>query len=225
MNTASAALLSHVSGLGPVLAKNIIEWRTQNGPFNNRNDLLNVPRLGKKAFKLSAGFLRIRRGSNPLDDSAVHPERYDLLNKIAVDLNARVNDLIDKKDIRSKIDLSRYISPEIGLPTLKDILAELEKPGRDPRTMYQPFHYSEDISSLEDLRPGMKLPAVITNVTNFGAFADLGIHQDGLIHISQLADRFVRDPSEIVRVGQRVEVRVIDVDSERRRIGLSMKSE
>jgi len=225
LNTASSALLSHVSGLGPVLAQNIIDWRDHNGLFNNRRDLLNVPRLGKKAFKLAAGFLRVRRGSNPLDDSAVHPERYDLVKRMAVDLNTTLNDLIEKEDIRSKIDLSRYISPEIGIPTLEDIVAELEKPGRDPRTNYQPFHYSEDISSIEDLRAGMKLPAVITNVTNFGAFADIGIHQDGLIHISQLADRFVRDPSDIVKVGQRVEVRVLDVDSDRRRISLSMKPE
>ena len=225
LNSASAELLSHVSGLGPALAHNIISWRNGNGPFNSRKELLKVPRLGAKAFELAAGFLRIRHAHNPLDSSGVHPERYGLVNTMANDLGTTVDSLIQSQEFRNKIQIEKYISPDIGRPTLVDIMAELDKPGRDPRSRFQEFAYAENIQAIEDLQPGMKLPAIITNVTNFGAFADIGIHQDGLIHISQLADRFVRDPADVVKVRQHVEVRVLDVDLVRKRISLSMKSE
>ena len=225
LNSASSELLSHVSGLGPALAHNIVSWRNSNGPFKSRKGLLKVPRLGAKAFELAAGFLRIRNADNPLDASGVHPERYGLVNTMAKDLGTTVNSLIQSQELRNKIQIEKYISADIGRPTLEDIMAELDKPGRDPRTSFQEFAYAEDIQAIEDLQPGMKLPAIITNVTNFGAFADIGIHQDGLIHISQLADRFVRNPAEIVKVRQHVEVRVLEVDLVRKRISLSMKSE
>ena len=224
LNSASAELLSHVSGLGPALAHNIVSWRNSNGPFKRRNDLLKVPRLGAKAFELAAGFLRIRHAENPLDASGVHPERYGLVNSIAKDLGTTVDSLIQSQELRGKIQIEKYISTEIGRPTLEDIMAELDKPGRDPRTSFKEFVFAQNINAIEDVQPGMKLPAVITNVTNFGAFADIGVHHDGLIHISQLADRFVRDPAEIVKVRQHVEVRVLDVDLVRKRISLSMKS-
>lgn len=224
LNSASAELLSHVSGLGPALAHNIVSWRNSNGPFKRRNDLLKVPRLGAKAFELAAGFLRIRHAENPLDASGVHPERYGLVNSIAKDLGTTVDSLIQSGELRGKIQIEKYISTEIGRPTLEDIMAELDKPGRDPRTSFKEFAFAQNINAIEDVQPGMKLPAVITNVTNFGAFADIGVHHDGLIHISQLADRFVRDPAEIVKVRQHVEVRVLDVDLVRKRISLSMKS-
>lgn len=225
LNSASVELLSHVSGLGPALAHNIVRWRNNNGPFKNRNELLKVPRLGAKAFELAAGFLRIRNSHNPLDASGVHPERYGLVNTIAVDLGTTVSSLIQSKELRNKIRIDNYISSDIGRPTLEDIMAELDKPGRDPRTIFQEFAYADNIHSIEDIQPGMKLPAIITNVTKFGAFADIGIHQDGLIHISQLADRFIRDPSEVVKVRQQVKVRVLEVDVVRKRISLSMKPE
>ena len=225
LNSASAELLSHVSGLGPALAHNIIRWRNNNGPFKNRNELLKVPRLGAKAFELAAGFLRIRNSHNLLDSSGVHPERYGLVNTIAGDLGTTVSSLIQSKELRNKIRIDNYISSDIGRPTLEDIMAELDKPGRDPRTIFQEFAYADTIHSIEDIQPGMKLPAIITNVTKFGAFADIGIHQDGLIHISQLADRFIRDPSEVVKVRQQVNVRVLEVDVVRKRISLSMKPE
>lgn len=223
LNSASGELLSHVSGLGPALAHNIVRWRNSNGPFKNRNELLKVPRLGAKAFELAAGFLRIRNSYNPLDSSGVHPERYGLVNTIAGDLGTTVSSLIQSQELRNKIQIDNYISSDIGRPTLEDIMAELDKPGRDPRTIFQEFAYAETIHSIEDIQPGMKLPAIITNVTKFGAFADIGIHQDGLIHISQLADRFIRDPSEVVKVRQHVNVRVLEVDVVRKRISLSMK--
>ena len=224
LNTASVEILAYVSGLGPVLAKNIIDFRQANGPFKSLQELLKVPRFGKKAFELAAGFLRIRDAENPLDSSAVHPERYQLVHQMADDCNTDVEMLIGDAERRKQIDLKQYVSAEIGLPTLKDIMKELEKPGRDPRVDFRPFVFSEAIHSIDDLEVGMKLPAIITNVTNFGAFADIGIHQDGLIHISQLADHYVQDPAAIVTVQQQVIVRVITIDTERNRIGLSLKS-
>ena len=223
LNTASTNLLTHVSGLGPVLAENIVAFRNENGPFTSRKQLLKVPRLGAKAFEQSAGFLRLRNGDNPLDASAVHPERYAIVQQMAKDACTTVKVLMESDDLRKKIRLESYISDDIGLPTLEDIIAELAKPGRDPRKTFQQFSFAEEVNTLEDLQPGMKLPAIITNVTKFGAFADIGVHQDGLIHISQLADRFVRDPSEIVTVRQQVQVTVLEVDIDRKRISLSMK--
>ena len=223
LNTASKNLLIHVSGLGPILAANIISWRNTHGPFKNRKQLLDVPRLGNRAFEQAAGFLRIGNGNNPLDCSAVHPERYDIVKKMATDTGATIAELLQSKELRKKIEVGNYISSDVGLPTLKDILDELDKPGRDPRKSFQQFAFAEGISTLEDLHQGMKLPAIITNVTKFGAFADIGVHQDGLIHISQLADRFVKDPSEVVKVRQQVEVSILDVDIPRKRISLTMK--
>ena len=224
LNSASVELLSHVSGLGPALAVNIVNWRNSNGPFRTRSELLKVPRLGPKAFELAAGFLRIRNGSNPLDNSGVHPERYALVETMAADLGSTVESLIKSPELRGSIRIETYVSRDIGLPTLEDIIAELEKPGRDPRTSFKEFNYAENIHSIEDLVAGMELPAIITNVTKFGAFADIGIHQDGLIHISRLADRFVRDPADVVSVRQHVTVEVLEVDLARRRISLAMKS-
>ncbi|MGD8366320.1 MAG: Tex family protein [Desulfobacterales bacterium] len=223
VNSASAQLLTYVSGLGPQLARNIVAFRDANGPFNDRRVLLKVPRLGPKAFEQSAGFLRIRGGENPLDASAVHPERYPVVAAMANDLNATVPELMADAELRKKIDPSRYVGKDIGLPTLRDILQELSKPGRDPRREFETITFAAGIERIEDLTPGMRIPGVVTNVTAFGAFVDVGVHQDGLVHVSQLADRFVRDPSRVVRVHQRVTVTVLSVDLERRRISLSMK--
>jgi len=223
VNTASKELLAYVSGLGPILAGNIVAHRNENGPFKNRKDLKKVPRLGAKAFELSAGFLRIREGAHPLDASAVHPERYALVEKMARDLGCAVKDLMKEESLRERIDLTRYVSESAGMPTLKDIMAELAKPGRDPREAFEVFSFAEGIKSMEDLAEGMELPGIVTNVTNFGAFVDIGVHQDGLVHISQLADRFVKDPAQVVKVNQKVEVRVVEVDIKRRRISLSMR--
>jgi len=223
VNTASSELLAYVSGLGRTLSDNIVAYRTENGPFKSRGDLKKVKRLGAKAYELCAGFLRIRDGSNPLDASAVHPERYTLVEKMARDLGCTVKDLLGDADKRSRIDLTRYESEGVGMPTLKDIMGELAKPGRDPREQFEAFSFVEGVNTLEDLKAGMELGGIVTNVTNFGAFVDIGVHQDGLVHISQLADRFVKDPSEVVKVNQRVSVRVLDVDIKRRRISLSMK--
>ena len=223
LNSASAELLAHVSGLGPVLAKNIVQYRNDNGPFATRKLVLKVPRLGKKAFEQCAGFLRIGGANNPLDASAVHPERYGIIEQMAKDCNSGVADLIEDSEIRAAIDIKRYVTDDVGLPTLNDIMAELAKPGRDPREKFSEFSFCEDINSMDDLEPGMKLPGIITNVTKFGAFVDIGVHQDGLIHISQLADRFIKDPSEVVKVRQQVMIRVLDVDLQRKRISLSMK--
>jgi uncharacterized protein len=225
LNTASLELLTAVSGLGPVLACNIIAYRNANGPFASRTELRRVPRLGPKAFEQCAGFLRIRGAANPLDASAVHPERYGLVARMASDAGLSVEELIESHDARQKIVLERYLTPDTGMPTLTDIIGELAKPGRDPRRAFVPFAFAAGVHSIDDLRPGMVLPAIITNVTRFGAFADIGVHQDGLIHISQLADRYVKDPAEVVRVRQQVEVRVLEVDGERRRIALSMKKQ
>ncbi len=223
LNSASNQLLTYVSGLGPTLAGNIIAHRNSNGPFINRRELLKVPRLGPKAFEQCAGFLRIMNGNNILDASAVHPERYALVKKMANDAGVRVEDLLQSEEIRQSIDLKRYLDDSVGMPTLVDIMAELAKPDRDPRQSFEQFHFAEGLHSMSDLHEGMRLPAIITNVTQFGAFADIGIKQNGLIHISQLADRFVKDPSEVVKVGQKVEVRVLEIDQQRNRIALSMR--
>jgi protein Tex len=224
LNTASPALLSYVSGLGPTLARNIVARRDENGPFRSRQDLLRVKRLGPKAFEQAAGFLRVRGGENPLDGSGVHPERYGLVESMARDMGVEVADLIRDPEVRAGIDPKRYLSKEVGLPTLTDILAELDRPGRDPRPFFEHFAFAAEVHRPEDLRPGMVLPGIVTNVTRFGAFVDVGVHQDGLVHISQMADRFVRDPAEVVRTGQHVRARVLEVDLERRRISLSLKN-
>ena len=224
LNTASKQLLSYVSGLGPTLAGNIVAYRDANGPFKSRAELLQVPRLGAKAFEQAAGFLRLRDGENPLDASAVHPERYNLVEAMAADLKSSVRDLLRDAALRQKIQLPRYQSEAVGLPTLNDILAELAKPGRDPRQRFELFAFKEGVSKMEDLQPGMKLPGIVTNVTAFGAFVDIGVHQDGLIHVSQLADRFIKDASEVVKVQQKVMVTVVEVDLPRKRIALSMKA-
>jgi len=223
LNTASAALLTYVSGLGPALAANIVSWRDEHGPFPSRQSLMEVPRLGARAFVQAAGFLRIRDGENPLDAGAVHPESYPIVEKMAADLGCSVADLMREADLRQKIDIHRYISDDIGLPTLNDIMLELAKPGRDPRTKLEEFHFAEGVEKLEHLAPGMKLPGIVTNLTDFGAFVDIGVHQDGLIHTSQLADRFVKDPSTVLKVGQTLEVTVLAVDAERRRISLTLR--
>jgi protein Tex len=225
LNTASKELLSYVSGIGPSLAQNIIDFRKTSGAFNTRKELLKVPRMGEKVFEQCAGFLRVRNGAHPLDKSAVHPESYHIVERMAGELNCSIDDLMENKDLRAKIKIQNYVTDAIGLPTLKDILSELEKPGRDPRKEFEVFSFDEHVHSMEDLRDGMRLPGIVTNVTNFGAFVDIGVHQDGLVHISQLADVFVDDPSKIVKVGQKVWVNVTEVDIKRKRIALSMKGE
>lgn len=223
VNTASRQLLSYVSGLNATVADNVVNFRGENGPFKSRRDLRKVPRLGDKTFEQAAGFLRVRGADNPLDESAVHPEAYAVVDRMAKDLGVTVKDLMRDESLRQKIDKQKYVTDKIGLPTLNDILAELAKPGRDPREQFEAFAFAEGINKIEDVTPGMKLPGIVTNVTAFGAFVDIGVHQDGLVHISQLADRFVKDPSEIVKVQQRVEVTVLEVDLPRKRIALSMK--
>lgn len=222
LNTASKELLTHVSGLGPVLAQNIVGYRAENGAFSSRKELLKVARLGPKAYQQCAGFLRIHNAKNPLDASAVHPESYKVVEQIAKDLAVKLPELIGKEDIASKIQVEKYVSDQIGLPTLNDIMKELARPGRDPREQFTAFEFA-DVHKISDLYEGMTLPGIVTNVTKFGAFVDVGVHQDGLVHISQLADRFVSDPSEVVRVQQKVTVKVLEVDAARKRISLSMK--
>lgn len=224
VNRASVQLLTYVSGLGPQLAKNIVSYRDENGPFPSRKALKKVPRLGPKAFEQSAGFLRIRDAKNPLDASAVHPESYHIVDKMAEDLSCSVEELIKDSSKRNGIDISRYVTESTGLPTLRDIMEELAKPGRDPREDFEEFAFESGVEKIEDLRSGMKLPGIVTNVTAFGAFVDVGVHQDGLVHVSELSDRFVRDPGELVKVHQKVTVTVIDVDVDRKRISLSMKT-
>ena len=224
LNTASKQLLAYVSGLNTVHAANIVAYRNENGPFKSRRELLKVPRLGDKAFEQAAGFLRIRGSEHPLDSSSVHPERYPLVEKMATDLGCTLQDLISKPELRSKIDLKKYVTEEVGLPTLQDIMNELAKPGRDPRKQFEIFKFQEGVEKVEDLKVGMKLPGIVTNVAAFGAFVDIGVHQDGLVHVSQLADTFVRDASEVVKVQQKVMVTVVEVDLARKRIALSMKS-
>jgi protein Tex len=223
INRASVELLTYVSGLGPSLAGNIVSFRNENGAFNSRKELKKVPRLGPKAFEQCAGFLRIQDGIDPLDTSAVHPESYAVVEAMAANLNCSVADLIKDKTLRDKIDISRYITETIGIPTLTDIMLELAKPGRDPRESFDSFEFAEGIQEIQDLRPGMSLPGIITNVTAFGAFVDVGVHQDGLVHISEIADRFVKSPSDVVRVHQKVKVKVLEVDVDRKRIALSMR--
>jgi len=225
LNTASKQILAYVSGLGPSLAQQIVNYRGTNGPFKSRKELKKVPRLGDKAFEQAAGFLRIRHGEHPLDASAVHPERYVLVEQMAKDLQASVQDLLTNEALRKQIDLKRYVSDEVGLPTLNDIIGELSKPGRDPREQFEEFKFTDGVNSVSDLRIGMKLPGIVTNITNFGAFVDIGVHQDGLVHLSQLANRFVSDPNEVVKVQQHVMVTVTEIDERRNRIGLSMKSD
>jgi uncharacterized protein len=223
VNTASAQLLTYVSGLGPQLAANILAWRNENGPFASREELKKVPRLGPKAFEQAAGFLRIREGKNPLDASAVHPESYPVVEAMAAVSRCTVEDLMREEALRRKIDVARYVTEKIGLPTLNDILKELAKPGRDPRREFEAFRFAEGIEKIEDLREGMKLDGIVTNVTAFGAFVDIGVHQDGLVHVSQLSDRFVKDPHQVVKVQQKVKVTVLAIDLDRKRISLSMK--
>lgn len=223
LNTASRHLLTYVSGLGPTLAKNIVDYRAANGPFSSRAELKKVPRLGPKAFEQCAGFLRISGAKNPLDASAVHPERYDLVKQMAADAGCSVVDLMKDKAKRASVDLDKYVKGDVGLPTLHDIMSELEKPGRDPRDTIKDFSFDESVHSIEDLRAGMELPGIVTNITAFGAFVDLGVHTDGLVHISQLADKFVKNVSDVVSLHQHVMVRVLDVDTARGRINLSMK--
>lgn len=223
VNTASPQLLAYVSGLGPQLAKNILVFRNENGAFKSREELRKVPRLGPKAFQQAAGFLRIREGKNPLDASAVHPEAYHVVEAMAGDLGCSVLELMRDEALRQKIDLSRYVTSQIGLPTLNDILSELAKPGRDPRRGFDAFSFAPGIEKVEDLEVGMKLPGIVTNVTAFGAFVDIGVHRDGLVHLSELSDRFIKDPREVVHVHQKVTVTVLEVDKERKRISLSMK--
>jgi uncharacterized protein len=225
VNTASKELLSYVSGLGPQLAKSIVEYRNQNGAFKSRSALKKVPRLGEKAFEQCAGFLRIRDAKNPLDASAVHPERYELVEKFAKDLGCTVKDLMTSNELRKKLDLKKYVTSNVGLPTLTDILSELEKPGRDPREKFEAFSFEDGIHEIKDLKVGMVLPGIVTNVTNFGAFVDVGVHQDGLVHISHLSDRFIKDPNQVIAVQQKVKVTVVEVDVPRKRIALSMKSD
>lgn len=225
VNTASKQLLTYVSGLGPSLAQNIIDYRNENGPFKSRKALKKVPRLGDKAFEQAAGFLRIHQAGHPLDGSAVHPERYPIVEQMALDLNCSIAELMSSKEKRAQIDLKKYVSETVGLPTLEDIMSELEKPGRDPREGFEVFAFAEGVNEVEDLKVGMKLPGIVTNVTNFGAFVDIGVHQDGLVHISHLADKFVSNPAEVVSVQQQVEVTVLEVDIARKRIGLSLKSD
>lgn len=224
VNTASPHLLAYVSGLGPRLAENIVRHRKEKGPFRSREALRKVPRLGPKAFEQAAGFLRIRDGANPLDASAVHPESYSIVEAMARDTGCAPADLMRDPDLRKRIDVSRYATAQVGLPTLNDILAELAKPGRDPRDGFEPFSFAPGIERVEDLVPGMKLPGIVTNVAAFGAFVDIGVHRDGLVHVSELSDHFVRDPGHVVRVHQRVTVTVLEVDRERNRIALSMKT-
>ncbi|HEU4610238.1 MAG TPA: helix-hairpin-helix domain-containing protein, partial [Chitinophagaceae bacterium] len=223
VNTASQHLLLYVSGLGPTLAKNIVEYRKQNGPFRNREELKKVPMMGPKTFEQCAGFLRISGAENPLDNSSVHPERYGLIEQMAKDLQASLEDLIRQSAIRKKIDPSRYISETVGAFTIADILKELEKPGRDPRAPIAEFRFEESIRSMEDLKPGMRVPGLVTNITNFGVFVDIGVKQDGLVHISQLSNSYVSDPNEVVKLQQQVMVTVTEVDLQRKRIALSMK--
>ena len=223
LNTASQHLLTYVSGLGSVLAQNIVNYRKENGAFTSRAQLKKVPRLGPAAYQQCAGFLRIPEAKNPLDNSAVHPESYHVVEQMAKDQGCSVSDLINNKGTREQIDISRYVTDEVGLPTLTDIMKELEKPGRDPREQIEAFEFDSSVQTIEDLHEGMELPGIVTNITNFGAFVDIGVHQDGLVHVSQLADRYVSDPTQVVRLHQHVRVRVIGIDLRRQRISLSMK--
>ncbi|MCX6278796.1 MAG: Tex family protein [Bacteroidetes bacterium] len=223
VNTASEELLTYVSGLGQALARNMVAWRNENGPFKSRKELTKVARFGDKAFEQAAGFLRIRDAKNPLDKSSVHPESYPVVERMAEKLNCTIEDLIREKDLRAKINLDEFTSDKIGMPTLLDIMQELAKPGRDPRQQFEMFEFDKNIHTMHDLHKGMRIPGIITNITNFGVFVDMGVHQDGLVHISQLADRFVKDPNDVVKLNQKVMVEVLEIDVERKRIQLTMK--
>ncbi len=223
VNTASKHILTYISGLGPALAQNIVNYRSEHGAFPNRKALLKVPKMGSKTYEQAAGFLRVTNSDNPLDNSAVHPESYSIVERMAKDLKCTVSDLMSRADLRQKIDLQRYVTNEVGIPTLTDILNELEKPSRDPRTQIEEFHFAENVHTIDDVQVGMVLPGIITNISNFGAFCDLGVHKDGLIHISEMANRRISNPSEIVSLHQHVRVRVIDIDRARGRIQLSLK--
>lgn len=223
VNTASKELLTYISGLGPVLAQNIVQYRAENGPFVCRKDLKKVPRLGEKAFEQCAGFLRIPNGSNPLDNSAIHPESYPVVEKMAADLHCTVGELMKRKELKQQIRLEKYQTDQIGMPTLQDIMKELDKPGRDPRSEIQEFSFNPDIHTIDDLQEGMILPGIVTNITNFGCFVDVGIKENGLVHISELADRFVSNPADVVSIHQHVQVRVLSIDTTRKRVQLSMK--
>lgn len=223
LNTASVQLLTYVSGLGPQLAKNIVDYRSQNGAYACRKDLMNVPRMGAKAFEQCAGFLRILKGTNPLDNTAVHPERYELVAIMAKDSGVALEEFIQNKELRSKLDINRYVTAECGLPTLTDIMTELDKPGRDPRKKIKVFSFDANVRSIDDLKEGMVLPGIISNITNFGCFVDIGVHEKGLVHISQLSDRYVSDPNEVVSLHQQVQVKVLQIDKERKRIALTLK--
>ena len=225
VNTASAQLLAYVSGLGPGLAQAIVKYRDEHGAFKSRESFKKVPRLGPKAFEQAAGFLRIRGGEHPLDASAVHPESYHIVEAMSRDANCSVETLLRDVSLREKIDPKKYFSERVGLPTLADIMEELSRPGRDPRQEFKPFSFEQGVQRIEDLTPGMRLPGIVTNITAFGAFVDVGVHQDGLVYISQLAGRFVRNPSEVVQLQQQVTVTVLEVDLDRKRISLSMKSD
>ena len=222
LNTASKHLLSYVSGIGPAIAQNIVDYRAENGAFSSRQELLKVKRLGQKVFEQAAGFLRIPGASNPLDNSAVHPERYELVERMVGDCGLSIGEIVGKREIIDSIDINRYVTEEIGLPTLNDIKNELAKPGRDPRADVKVLEFASDIHTIEDLKAGMELPGIITNITSFGAFVDFGIKQNGLVHISQLSDRRVTDPSQVVKLHQHVKVRVLDVDLKRQRINLKI---
>ena len=223
VNTASSRLLTYVSGLGPALAGAVVRFRDENGPFQSRKELLKVPRLGQKAYQQAAGFLRITGAENPLDSSAVHPETYPIVEAMARDLSTSVRELISRPELRARIDKNRYVTETIGLPTLNDVVRELDKPGRDPRKQFELFAFADGIERIEDLQPGMRLPGIVTNITAFGAFVDIGVHQDGLVHISEMADRFIKNPGEVVKVQQKVTVTVLEVQPGRKRISLSMR--
>ena len=224
VNTASRHLLTYVSGLGPALAQNIVDYRTANGPFRSRKELMNVPRMGAKAFEQCAGFLRIPGADNPLDNSAVHPESYSVVERMAKDLKCSVSDLITDRSLRERIRIADYVTDTVGIPTLTDIMQELEKPGRDPRKKLEAFRFDPNVRTIADLREGMELPGIVKNITNFGCFVDIGIKESGLVHVSQMADRFVSDPTTVVSIHQQVRVRVLSVDMERKRIQLTMKN-
>jgi uncharacterized protein len=223
VNTASKHLLTYISGLGPTLAQNIVNYRAEHGPFASRRELLKVPRMGEKAFEQSAGFLRITSGKNPLDNSAVHPESYSIVEQMAKDLNCTISELIANKELKKKLNLQKYVSTTIGMPTLTDIMEELDKPGRDPRQTIKVFEFDPNVKKLEDLKEGMVLPGIVTNITAFGCFVDVGIKENGLVHISEMADRFITDPTQVVSMHQHVQVRVQSVDLVRKRVQLSMK--
>ena len=223
LNTASQHLLTYVSGLGPVLAQNIVDYRRENGAFTSRAQLKKVPRLGPVAYQQCAGFLRIPGAKNPLDNSAVHPESYEVVERMAKDQGCHVSDLISNPQLRQQVDIRRYVTDTIGIPTLTDIMQELEKPGRDPREQLEAFEFDPNVKEVDDLVEGMILPGIVTNITNFGAFVDIGVHQDGLVHVSQLANKYVKDPNDIIHLHQHVKVKVLQVDRRRNRISLTMK--